>query len=201
MRRKEYGVGTGASNRTLRVTQQRGLCCEGPRNEKRGYDECAGHATNVAVAAVPSKGQRFACDQRSSTISLGMTDEERVRIDKWLWAARFFKTRSLASEAVAGGKVEVNGERAKPAKLVRPGDEVRLRAGPYEYVLMVRNLAERRGSATVAATLYEERPESRAERERVAGQLRLGAAAWTYEEKGRPTKRDRRALEKFRRRR
>jgi ribosome-associated heat shock protein Hsp15 len=130
-----------------------------------------------------------------------MTDEERVRIDKWLWAARFFKTRSLASEAVAGGKVEVNGERAKPAKLVRPGDEVRLRAGPYEYALMVRNLAERRGSATVAATLYEERPESRAERERVAGLLRLGAAAWTYEEKGRPTKRDRRALEKFRRRR
>jgi ribosome-associated heat shock protein Hsp15 len=77
---------------------------------------------------------------------------------------------------------------------------VRLRAGPYEYVLVVRGLAERRGSAKVAATLYEERPESRAERERVAGQLRLGAAAWSYEEKGRPTKRDRRALEKFRRR-
>jgi len=124
---------------------------------------------------------------------------ERVRIDKWLWAARFYKTRSLASEAVAGGKVEVNGERAKPAKLLRPGDEVRCRQGPYEYVLVVRALAERRGSATAAALLYEERPESRAARERVAEQLRLGASAWTYEEKGRHTKRDRRELDRFRR--
>ena len=154
---------------------------------------------NFAAAIVPPKGRTAACDRGRSAISLGMTEEERVRVDKWLWAARFFKTRSLASEAVAGGKVEVNGERAKPAKPVRPGDEVRFRTGPYEYVLVVRGLAERRGSATVAATLYEERAESRAARERVAGQLRLGAAAWTYEEKGRPTKRDRRALERFRR--
>jgi ribosome-associated heat shock protein Hsp15 len=125
---------------------------------------------------------------------------ERVRIDKWLWAARFFKTRSLASEAVAGGKVEVNGERVKPAKLVRMGDEVRCRQGPYEYVLLVTGLAERRGTASAAAALYQERPESRAARERVAEQLRLGASAWSYEEKGRPTKRDRRELERFRRR-
>jgi len=128
-----------------------------------------------------------------------MNAADRVRIDKWLWAARFYKTRSLASEAVAGGKVEVNGERAKPAKLLRPGDEVRCRQGPYEYVLVVRALAERRGPASVAARLYEERPESRVARERVAEQLRLGASAWTYEEKGRPTKRDRRALDRFRR--
>ncbi len=125
---------------------------------------------------------------------------ERVRIDKWLWAARFFKTRSVATEAVAGGKVEVNGERAKPAKLVQPGDEVRLRQGPYEYVLQVRGLADRRGPASVAAALYEERAESRAARERVAEQLKLGASAWAFEDKGRPTKRDRRALDRFRRR-
>jgi ribosome-associated heat shock protein Hsp15 len=123
---------------------------------------------------------------------------ERVRIDKWLWAARFFKTRSLATEAVAGGKVEVNGERAKPAKPVHAGDEVRLRQGPYEYVLLVRGLAERRGPASVAASLYQERAESRAARERVAEQLKLGAAAWAFEEKGRPTKRDRRELDRFR---
>jgi len=132
---------------------------------------------------------------------LAMSNEpERVRIDKWLWAARFFKTRSLASEAVAGGKVEVNGERAKPAKLVRVGDEVRCRQGPYEHVLVVTGLAERRGTASAAAALYQERPESRAARERVAEQLRLGASAWSYEEKGRPTKRDRRELDRFRRR-
>ncbi len=123
---------------------------------------------------------------------------ERVRIDKWLWAARFFKTRSLATEAAAGGKVEVNGERAKPAKPVQAGDEVRLRQGPYEYVLLVRGLAERRGPASVAASLYQERAESRAARERVAEQLKLGAAAWAVEEKGRPTKRDRRELDRFR---
>jgi ribosome-associated heat shock protein Hsp15 len=128
-----------------------------------------------------------------------MNDVDRVRIDKWLWAARFYKTRSLASEAVAGGKVEVNGERAKPAKLLRPGDEVRCRQGPYEFVLLVRALAERRGPASAAALLYEERPESRATRERVTEQLRLGASAWSYQEKGRPTKRDRRALDRFRR--
>jgi ribosome-associated heat shock protein Hsp15 len=125
---------------------------------------------------------------------------ERVRVDKWLWAARFYKTRSLATEAVTGGKVEVNGERAKPAKLLRPGDEVRCRQGPYEYVLVVRGLAERRGPARIAALLYEERPESRAARERQAEQLKLGASAWTYEDKGRPTKRDRRELDRFRRR-
>lgn len=124
-------------------------------------------------------------------------DENRVRIDKWLWAARFFKTRSLATEAVAGGKAEVNGERAKPAKGVQPGDEVRLRLGPFEHVLIVRALGERRGSAAVAQSLYEETPESRAARERQAQQLRLAPAPFVYEEKGRPTKKDRRDLSKL----
>jgi ribosome-associated heat shock protein Hsp15 len=119
---------------------------------------------------------------------------EKVRIDKWLWAARFFKTRSQATDAVAGGKVEVNGEKAKPAKTVQPGDQVRLRQDAFEYHLIVRGLGERRGPASVAATLYEETPESRLQRERLQEQLRYTPV---YEEKGRPTKRDRRAMERF----
>jgi ribosome-associated heat shock protein Hsp15 len=121
----------------------------------------------------------------------------RVRLDKWLWAARFFKTRSLATDAVAGGKVEVNGDRAKPAKAVGPGDEIRLRLGPYEHVVIVRGIAERRGSAEIAQALYEETEASRAERERLSAQLRMAPAAFVYEEKGRPTKKDRRDLSDF----
>jgi ribosome-associated heat shock protein Hsp15 len=122
---------------------------------------------------------------------------DRVRLDKWLWAARFYKTRSLATEAVTGGKVDVNGERAKASKAIKAGDRIRLRLGPYEHVLIVRALGERRGSAAAAQALYEETAESRAERERLATQLRLAPAAFVYEEKGRPTKKDRRDLSKF----
>ena len=122
----------------------------------------------------------------------------RVRIDKWLWAARFYKTRSLAAEAVGGGKVEVNGERVKQAKLVQAGDAIRLRLGSFEHVVTVRAVSERRGPATVAATLYEETPASLAARAKLAEQLRMAPAAFVYEEKGRPTKRDRRELERFR---
>jgi len=124
-------------------------------------------------------------------------DSDRVRLDKWLWAARFFKTRSLATEAVAGGKVEVNGERAKPAKAIKPGDEVRLRLGAFEHTLNVRALSDRRGPASVAQTLYEETEASRQSRERVAEQLRLAPGPFVYEDKGRPTKKDRRALTKL----
>ena len=124
-------------------------------------------------------------------------DSDRLRLDKWLWAARFFKTRSLASDAIAGGKVEVNGERAKPAKALKEGDEVRLRLGPYEHVLIVRELSGRRGPASVAQTLYEETPASRDERARLAAQLKMAPAAFVYEEKGRPTKKDRRDLSNF----
>jgi ribosome-associated heat shock protein Hsp15 len=123
---------------------------------------------------------------------------DRVRIDKWLWAARFFKTRSLAADAVVAGKVLVDGERAKPAKLIQIGDELRVRLGPYEHVLHVRALSERRGPATVAATLYGETAESVATRARLAEQHRLAPAAFVYEEKGRPTKRDRRELDRLR---
>jgi ribosome-associated heat shock protein Hsp15 len=124
-------------------------------------------------------------------------DSDRLRLDKWLWAARFFKTRSLATEAIAGGKVDVNGERAKPAKALKEGDEVRLRLGPYEHVLIVRELSARRGPASVAQTLYDETPASRDERARLAAQLKMAPATFVYEEKGRPTKKDRRDLSDF----
>jgi ribosome-associated heat shock protein Hsp15 len=128
------------------------------------------------------------------------TAADRVRIDKWLWAARFFKTRSLAVEAIGGGKVLVAGERVKAAKLVQVGDELQIRLGPYEHVVIVRALSERRGPASVAATLYEETDASRTARERLAEQLRMAPAAFVYDEGGRPTKRDRRELDRFRER-
>jgi len=121
---------------------------------------------------------------------------DKVRIDKWLWAARFFKTRSLATEAVDGGKVDVNGARVKPAKLIGPGDEVRVRVGPQLFVVMVKDTAERRGPASVARELYDETPESLAARERAAEQHRLAATTFDFDE-GRPNKKDRRELRKF----
>lgn len=127
-----------------------------------------------------------------------MASAEDTRIDKWLWAARFFKTRSQATAAVSGGKVEVNGESAKPSKTVKPGDQVRLRMGPVEYRLTVTAIEERRGSAAVAQTLYAESAESVAERERVAAQRRF-ASAPAYEEKGRPSKKDRREMDRWKR--
>ena len=128
-----------------------------------------------------------------------MDDEhdERVRLDKWLWAARFFKTRSLAAEAIAGGKVQVNGDRAKRARPLQVGDEIRVRLGPYEHHVVVRALSGRRGPATAAAELYEERPESRAAREAMALQLKTLHAAF-ISEKGRPTKKDRRDIDRLR---
>jgi ribosome-associated heat shock protein Hsp15 len=126
------------------------------------------------------------------------TDDGRVRLDKWLWAARFFKTRTLASEAIAGGKVQVNGDRAKRARPLQVGDEVRVRQGPYEHLVVVRALSGRRGPASAAAELYEERPESVAAREALAIQLKTVHSAYVSET-GRPTKRDRRVIERLRR--
>lgn len=125
------------------------------------------------------------------------SDTGKVRLDKWLWAARFYKTRSAATEAVDGGKIEVNGESAKPARLVKPGDEVRIRQPPFEHIVVIRALGERRGSATIAAGLYEETEASRSTRERIREQLRMAPAAFVFEEKGRPTKKDRRDLRRF----
>jgi len=127
-------------------------------------------------------------------------DDGRVRLDKWLWAARFFKTRALAAEAVTGGKVTMRGDRIKPARPVQVGDEIAIRLGAYEHVVRVRELSARRGPATVAATLYEETSESLAARTRLAEQLRLAPAALVFEDKGRPTKRDRREIDKWKRR-
>jgi ribosome-associated heat shock protein Hsp15 len=119
----------------------------------------------------------------------------RVRLDKWLWAARFFKTRSAATEAVHGGKVEVNGEPAKAARMLVPGDTVRLRLPPAEYVLLVIGLGDRRGSAEAAAKLYQETPASRDARERMAEQLRL-APDFGFGS-GKPDKKQRREIRKW----
>jgi ribosome-associated heat shock protein Hsp15 len=124
-----------------------------------------------------------------------MTDNS-VRLDRWLWAARFFKTRALAAAAIAGGKVHVNGTRAKPAKQLRLGDALRLRIGPYEWIVTVRELSERRGPAKTARALYDESPEGRAARERLA-ELHKIAPAPTYQGKGRPTKKERRELQRL----
>jgi ribosome-associated heat shock protein Hsp15 len=124
--------------------------------------------------------------------------DDRVRLDKWLWAARFYKTRALAAEAIDGGKVDVNGARVKRARMVQAGDEVRIRQTPFEHAVIVRGVSERRGPARVAATLYEETAESKTKREALATQIRsMPADDW---DTGRPTKRDRREIERFRRR-
>lgn len=116
-----------------------------------------------------------------------------MRIDKWLWSARFFKTRSLAAQAVDSGKVHLNGERCKPAKEIRLNDSLRIRAGEAEWQVAVRVLSDKRGPASVAQTLYEETPQSLAEREAQAAMRKLGKEP-AREIKGRPTKRDRRRL-------
>jgi ribosome-associated heat shock protein Hsp15 len=121
---------------------------------------------------------------------------DETRIDKWLWAARFFKTRSAATEAVAGGRIEVNGAAAKPSRSVKPGDRIRIRIGPIEYQLTVKAIGERRGSAPTAQALYEESPESVATRAKIAAERRF-ASAPAYEEKGRPSKKDRREMDRW----
>src|SRR5258705_3499491 len=128
------------------------------------------------------------------------TMDRMVRVDKWLWAARLAKTRGLAAEAVKGGRVEINGQRVKPSKEVRPGDEIEVTSGPYRRVVIVKAIAERRGPAKDAALLYEETAESIAAREQLAAQRRLTATP-PPQPGGRPTKRDRRRLDARRGRR
>ena len=123
---------------------------------------------------------------------------EGVRIDKWLWAARFAKTRSAATDLVLAGHVKVGGERVKPAREIRPGETVEIRLGHIPRTVVVTALADRRGSATVAATLYEETPESREQRERVQLERRL-ARPLGSDLGARPTKQDRRRLDALRR--
>ena len=123
-----------------------------------------------------------------------------VRVDKWLWAARLAKTRALAAEAVKGGRVEINGQRVKPSKEVRPGDEIEVTTGPYRRVVIVQALAERRGPAKEAVLLYEETQESIAAREQARRATAAGGRA-APQPGGRPTKRDRRRLDARRGRR
>jgi ribosome-associated heat shock protein Hsp15 len=117
-----------------------------------------------------------------------------VRLDKWLWAARFYKTRSLAVTEIERGRISVNGQAAKPSREMRVGDHVFLRQPPFQREVVVRGLSSVRGPAPVAQQLYEETAESLAERERVAQQRRQAAEPAQAIENGRPTKRDRRAL-------
>jgi ribosome-associated heat shock protein Hsp15 len=118
------------------------------------------------------------------------------RIDKWLWAARFFKTRALAAEAVNGGHVHVNGERVKPARSLRPGDGLRITRGHETWEVVVCGLNEQRRHADEAQRLYEETPESRARREADAEQRRLLRATVPRSEH-RPDKRQRRHIRRF----
>jgi ribosome-associated heat shock protein Hsp15 len=121
---------------------------------------------------------------------------ERVRLDKWLWAARFFKTRALATEAVAGGKVHAGDQRCKPSHPVRLGEVLRIQRGIEEYRVTVRALNDRRGPATEAALLYEETPESRQQREALRERRRLERSPFP-QPAGRPTKQDRRRIVRF----
>ena len=121
-----------------------------------------------------------------------------LRADKWLWCARFFKSRSLAAEAVAGGKVHVNGQRVKPARPVRTGDLLEITVGHEVHTVEVRAIPARRGPATEARLCYEETAESQARRERSREQRRLAALA-APQTQGRPDKHTRRELQKFRR--
>ena len=127
-------------------------------------------------------------------------DTDRIRLDKWLWAARFFKTRSLAADAIDGGKVQMDGDRVKRAKEVGVGDQVRVRLGPYEHHVVIRGIAARRGPAPEARLLYEETPESVGARAKLREQLSLLPAAF-IPASSRPTKKDRRTMNRFRNKR
>jgi len=135
-------------------------------------------------------------ERDSAAIMAGVM--ENVRIDKWLWAARFFKTRGAATEAVLGGRVQINGQGVKPAKDVRVDDTLDIRVGQQQFTVVVTAIAEKRGSATVAATLYQETPESAEMRQRLALERRV-ARPLGADLGARPTKQARRRIEALRR--
>ena len=119
------------------------------------------------------------------------TDTQTQRLDKWLWVARFFKTRGLAASAIAGGKVQVGGERVKPSRRIGPGTALEIRRGPVQWLVVVRAVATHRRPASEAALLYEETPESIARRASEAERRRIEAGA-RRERLGKPSKRARR---------
>ncbi len=164
-----------------------------------------GSASGDAVSVSPeaAAGQEPAPDAVPSKRLKGQLERvppEQVRVDKWLWAARFFKTRSIAATAVTGGKVELNGERPKRSKHVHVGDALVIRKGIYTYEITISRLTERRGGPALAQTLYEESEASKQARAELAEQLALERANSLPPvprprfAKGRPTKRDRRAM-------
>jgi len=123
--------------------------------------------------------------------------DDSLRLDKWLWAARFFKTRALAVEAIDGGKVDVNGDHVRRSRQVRPGDRVRIRLGPFEHTVEVKALAARRGPASEAAKLYEEDAGSKHRREQLAEAHRIARQSFAHGE-GKPSRREREATRKLR---
>jgi ribosome-associated heat shock protein Hsp15 len=122
--------------------------------------------------------------------------DSSVRLDKWLWAARFFKTRSIAREAVSGGKVHLNGNRAKPGRTINICDELRIQRGEDEYTITIIELTIRRGPAAIARTLYEESEESRTRREQLAEKRKLEHQNSATRVR-RPDKRERRKIVRF----
>lgn len=122
--------------------------------------------------------------------------QENQRLDKWLWAARFYKTRSLAVEAINGGKVHANGQRVKPSRTIHPGDQLTISQPPYEYVIDVLGLQKQRRPASEAKLLYQETAESRDKRELLREQIKNEPLGFR-DQKGRPSKRDRRHIIKF----
>jgi ribosome-associated heat shock protein Hsp15 len=116
---------------------------------------------------------------------------DEARLDKWLWAARIFKTRQMAAKAITGGHIEVNGNRTKPARLVRVGDTLHVRKGPNSYILIIERISDRRGPASVAKTLYLETEASVNERQRLARELKTRAAQILYDP-GKPDSRTQR---------
>jgi len=135
-------------------------------------------------------------EERNVAERSAQSDNGSIRLDKWLWAARFFKTRALAAEAIGGGKVDLNGDRVKRAHALRVGDALRIRLGPYEHVVTVRGLSERRGPAAEAAKLYEEDAAARARREHLREQHRIAGQAFAHGE-GKPSKKEMREIRRL----
>ncbi len=124
-------------------------------------------------------------------------NHESIRLDRWLWAARIYKTRARAAKAIDGGKVHLNGNRVKRAKPVKPGDELMITKGMYDYHLIIQALTDRRGPAAEAQKLYEETPQSRQARQVLAAELKV-APTPAFRGKGRPTKKERRQIDRLR---
>jgi ribosome-associated heat shock protein Hsp15 len=166
-----------SAHREIRVDHERGA----RRQQPRPTPEARRH--QLTSRAVPQ--------------AAGQDQDKDVRLDKWLWAARFFKTRSLAAQAIAAGHVRIGAARAKAAHIVRPGELITIVIGPFQHVIGVRALSSVRRGAPEARLLYEETAESLAAREALAAVLKADRAAFDPAQ-GRPSKRDRRAIDRLR---